>query len=465
MQYRRLLLRIASQYPCREDLVDSLHQFIGYSDEILPEAIYISGPPCCGKTVITSALLRYLKHLRYAVVDCLECYSSKVLFEDIIDSLSYHEPTYENSFAPLAKCDTMKSFLAELRKGFAQDTVVIVLKNAEKLRDMDANILPTFLRLRELSGMNVCCILIGQIPFEKFYPKTGLPSVHHIKVPQYTKEQIEMILLKDSNRMGQALKEKISADSQIPEEELQKRLEIISSFNLDFFRNYLSTFLHMFYRVCRNLIQLRMVANECFEKYCEPVFSDPSMSSSANMLWRNVSGTLKAALETLYTRLNASSIENSQNREMKDFIQIVELPFYAKYLLIAGYLASHNPAKEDKRLFLKNHGKQRKRLKSVNAKAKVAEKTMLLQGPATFSVDRLLAIFHAIIEQKVCLTCDLLAQISTLVELGFFTRTTTDRNILEGSARFVCGLQVSVIQRIGEMVGFHVNRYLCDLMQ
>lgn len=31
----------------------------------------------------------------------------------------------------------------------------------------------------------------------------------------------------------------------------------------------------------------------------------------------------------------------------------VELPFYSKYLLIAAYLASYNPAKSDKRFFCK----------------------------------------------------------------------------------------------------------------
>ncbi|GAB0091636.1 Origin recognition complex subunit 5 [Sergentomyia squamirostris] len=460
MDYSKIHQKITNQHPCREDLLKILYNHIGYSDEPLPEAIYLSGPVCSGKTLILTSLLHNLRHIFYAVVDCVECYTPKILFENIIDYLSCHELNFENGFTPRAKCDNLRAFLEEFRRGFAEETVIIVVKNAEKFRDMDANILPAFLRLRELCGINVCCILIGQIPFQKFYPNTGLPTPIKIKVPQYTKEQIEEILVKEFPKIQSTLKEKIQRNL-----EHSSRLEIISLLDLDFYRNYLNTFLHMFYRVCRNLIQLRMVAEECFEKYCEPIFTDPTIS--AHNLWKNISGTLKEALETLYTRLNASSIEcdsSVQNREMKDFIQIVELPFYAKYLLIAGYLASHNPAKEDKRLFLKNHGKQKKRLKSIHAKAKVAEKTMMLQGPATFSVDRLLAIFHAIIDQKVCLTCDLLAQISTLVELGFFTRTTTDRNILEGSARFVCGLQLSVISRIGEMVGFTVNRFLFDLM-
>lgn len=55
----------------------------------------------------------------------------------------------------------------------------------------------------------------------------------------------------------------------------------------------------------------------------------------------------------------------------KGEFQQLELPFYTKYLLIAAYLASHNDAKIDKRLFVKNHGKQKKRLQNIKANAVV----------------------------------------------------------------------------------------------
>ena len=59
------------------------------------------------------------------------------------------------------------------------------------------------------------------------------------------------------------------------------------------------------------------------------------------------------------------------DQSIRKLAECLELPFYAKYLLIAAYLASNNSAKEDKRLYVKYHGKQRKRMKTVNAKAKV----------------------------------------------------------------------------------------------
>jgi hypothetical protein len=64
---------------------------------------------------------------------------------------------------------------------------------------------------------------------------------------------------------------------------------------------------------------------------------------------------------------------------LKHQIKKLELPYYAIFLLIAAFLASHNAAKEDKRLFMKYHGKQRKRLQNANAKNKVSKTEKILK--------------------------------------------------------------------------------------
>lgn len=84
---------------------------------------------------------------------------------------------------------------------------------------------------------------------------------------------------------------------------------------------------------------------------------------------------MKLALSTIYMRMGnvhhevlrpplESAISVDQEQTMKLLTQNLALLFFAKYLLISTYLASHK----------KNHGKQRKRLQSVNAKVKVSEK-------------------------------------------------------------------------------------------
>ena len=80
----------------------------------------------------------------------------------------------------------------------------------------------------------------------------------------------------------------------------------------------------------------------------------------------------------------------------------IELPFYSKFLLIAAFLASYNPAKSDKRFFVKHHGKQRKTVSSMRTKEKLNSQ---LTGPKPFPLERLLAIFYNIVEEQVGLVC------------------------------------------------------------
>lgn len=85
-------------------------------------------------------------------------------------------------------------------------------------------------------------------------------------------------------------------------------------------------------------------------------------------------------------------------------------------------------------------------------------------GPKSFTVDRLLAIFYAILDEKVGLTCNLLSQISSLVHLKFLSFVSGEGNLMEGSARLQCTVGLDFVSHIGRIVGFNVMQYLCDFM-
>lgn len=90
-----------------------------------------------------------------------------------------------------------------------------------------------------------------------------------------------------------------------------------------------------------------------------------------------------------------------------------ELPYYTKYLLVAAYLASYNPEKSDQRVFFKALGKQKKRKPSAaTARDKLRDQTL---GPKYFALDRLFAIFYAVIDEKLSLTVNLQAQVTDLI--------------------------------------------------
>ncbi|XP_058830361.1 origin recognition complex subunit 5 [Topomyia yanbarensis] len=467
---------ISAQYPCRESLIRKLYQYYGTGDPF-PPAVYLYGHTSTGKSTILRAFLPLLEYTKYAILNAIECYTNKILFETIINRLEGHTLSVENGYASLVSADSMKDFVAQLQRLSSEFSYVIVMENAERIRDMDHNVLPMLLQLPEATGLNISVLLVSDLPFEKYHIRTGLPPVIKLFAAEYSKNEILVILKNDFRKVQDKLEASIVTGKGTPlsEEEIQKRLKILSNLTLDFYENYLNIFLSVFYKVCRDLKELQLVSLECYQKYCEPVLDGSIEQTDVQKLWRHISKAMKIALGTIYMRMgnvNQDTIRQTidhqpseaseQQQTMKRLAQTLELPFYAKYLLIAAYLASHNAAKEDKRLFMKNHGKQKKRMQSVIAKAKVSEKMATQLGPKSFTVDRLLAIFYAILDDKVGLTCNLLAQISTLIHLKFLIFASGEGSVMEGSARLQCTVGMDFIVHIGKMCGFNVRQYLCD---
>lgn len=95
-----------------------------------------------------------------------------------------------------------------------------------------------------------------------------------------------------------------------------------------------------------------------------------------------------------------------------------ELPYYAKYLVIAAFLASYNSPKEDKKLFVKLSGRAKKRVQR-NTKHTQTKTSSLVVGPRQFDLERLLAIFYSIIEEKPHISVNLLTQVRRLLYLQY----------------------------------------------
>ncbi|XP_068150846.1 origin recognition complex subunit 5 isoform X2 [Drosophila tropicalis] len=425
-------------FPCRESAINTLAELIGDSREAYPAAIHLFGHSGTGKTALTKAFFKQCQrqqHVRIAQLNAIECYTTKILLEYVLDAL-----------AP--------------SQGEAVD-------NAERLRDMDANVLPVLLRLQQLTSLNLCVVLLSQLPFEKFYNKTGLSEVISLHLPQYNKAETQRILSTDLAHTRNYYFEKFSSQH----ERLETCKEALTE---DFYGNYLNLFLSVFYKACRDVPELRLTARKCFDIYMEPVLDGSVEATDISRLWRHIAGPLRSALTQIYMRIDkpineagggggggSSALEDQSVRKLA---QSLELPYYGKYLLIAAFLASYNSAKQDKRLFVKHHGKQRKRMQTVNAKAKTSDKMSTALGPKSFSIDRLLAIFYAILEEKVGLTCNLLSQISTLVHLKLLSFVSGEQNIMDGSARLQCTVGLEFVLYIGKVVGFNVRQYLCDFM-
>lgn len=459
--------QLCDKIQCRDEQLNELFNLFGDIDEPLPCSLFLSGSLGTGKSLCLDSVLQQLGY-KYVTVDCIECYSPKNIFESILSA-------FENEDNDI-KCDSMLELLNSLSRlensHRTYEPVVIVFDRAERLRSMDHNIMGALLRLRELSNLNICTVFITHLIFENFYFKMGVREPINLYFPSYNKDELFKIIFSQQKSYICHLLENYQVDDMI-KIELEKP---------ELFANFLNAFLSVFYRPCRDLIELQHMAQVNFVQYCGPIIKKEIQAQDLSKLWRHISPILKTSLELLYLRISNSkpskqspgkentaqpqsyNLENTLKHELtstKTFAQSFELPYYAKYLLIAAYLASYNPPKEDKRLFMKNHGKQRKRLQQVKAKAKISEKLNTQLGPKVFTLDRLLAIFYAILEEKIGLTSNLLAQIATLVELKLISG---GKEIDLDTTKYKCIVGYDFISAVAETVGFNVKKYLYDFI-
>ncbi|KAK5644428.1 hypothetical protein RI129_005728 [Pyrocoelia pectoralis] len=282
--------KLETIYPCRKKQIEDLYNLFGYEDEPLVDAVYVYGSSSTGKTSIVKSLLRGL-NLKCAFINLVECYTSKILFESILNQLSGHKIDVIKA-QPYARCDNMMEFITYLKKcaeAVDLSRSVIVLDKAERLRDMDSNLLPAFLRLTELAQLSISVILISEIVFDNYCYRNEIVTPIKIHFSQYTKEEILEILSLNLDTARDMIASSYGSE-----------LGITEGFYLD----YLNVFLSVFHRACRDVSELRYMAKLNFVKYCEPVARKKCELEDSMTLWRHIAPILKSSLEVLYMRIS-----------------------------------------------------------------------------------------------------------------------------------------------------------------
>ncbi|BGP46493.1 hypothetical protein JCM10450v2_002338 [Rhodotorula kratochvilovae] len=122
------------------------------------------------------------------------------------------------------------------------------------------------------------------------------------------------------------------------------------------------------------------------------------------------------------------------------------LPLAARYLLLAAYFAAHNPPKSDVRMFVRvdelegvaHRGKKKRRGGGARKNGGGSPKKPAagaLSGGKPFPLERLLALFEAIVDARLEYalgTPAVLAQVQTLVSLGLLARASAGDKVLDG---------------------------------
>lgn len=431
------LSALTERVPCRETQASILLAFLGEPEHYSYPSIFIYGHRASGKSHVTECILQELE-LPHAIVSCVECVSAGLLFEQSLQAFFGPEAPSLLPRSP-SLSDFVRIYKHLCAQTPASQTRYLVLDRAELLRDMEANLLPGLLRLQELVDDNVTVILLSEIVWDKFRPNTGCFEPLLLHFPDYSKAELQQILVRDYH----------------------------PGYSAELYASFISILLGVFYSVCRDLRELRHLAALNFSKFCEPLEKEEVKESDTHKLWRNIEPHLKKAMQTVYLR-EVSSVQWEQQQQMEDkeagalkglsAYAHVELPYYSKFLLIAAYLASYNPARTDRRFFLKHHGK----IKKTNFLKKHEKTSNHLLGPKPFPLDRLLAIFYSVVDSRVAPTASIFSQISSLVTLQLLTQVGHDDQL--DAPKYKCAVSLDFIQAISRTVSFDIIRYLYDFL-
>lgn len=431
------LQKIAELLPCREVQTGLLLSLMGQPEHRCYPAIFIYGHRASGKSHALNVLMKELE-LPHAMVSCVECLSVALLFEQVILSFFGADAAALLPRGP-SLSDFVRIYRQQCSESPAKQTRYIIMEKAEMLRDTDTNLLPALLRLQELVEDNVTVILLSEIVWDKFRPNTGCFEPLLLHFPDYSKGELQQILSKDRH----------------------------PSYSAEFYSTYINILLGVFYSVCRDLRELRHLAALNFSKFCEPLEEGKVKESDTHKLWRNIEPHLKKAMQTVYLR-EVSSLQWEQMQEMEEkeagavrglsAHTHVELPYYSKFLLIAAYLASYNPARTDKRFFLKHHGK----IKKTNFLKKNEKTSNHLLGPKPFALDRMLAIFYSVVDSRVAPTASIFSQISSLVTLQLLNQVSHDDQLV--APKYKCAVSMDFICAISRTVNFDIVKYLYDFL-
>ncbi|KAJ4843635.1 Origin recognition complex subunit 5 [Turnera subulata] len=208
----------------------------------------------------------------------------------------------------------------------------------------------------------------------------------------------------------------------------------------------------------------------------------PHIAPSLNEIFRVPSYSSSLGIEPNKERKRKSSLKKLEDGE--DFSGVdIHMSTSAKYLLISAFIASRNPATLDASLFDSAAGSDsRKRKRKPSEKSleqkETAEQELLLKGPGTFPLERLLAIFQCITSAEEgsldeeehgddvlssdgddnALMSDALLQLSSLCNANFIIKG--GNCPLEGSTRYRSTISEDLALKVARSLKFPLPNYL-----
>ncbi|RKP19371.1 hypothetical protein ROZALSC1DRAFT_29021 [Rozella allomycis CSF55] len=403
-------------------------------------AIFIHGKEGVGKLEVIKKIMDE-RDDTYLYVDIWDCFTPRILFDRMLSHLLPEDTV---------SCDNPLDFASILKNQQIDKNVIMVLNHAEKLRDWDGSILTALFNLNKLSNLNITIVLLSTIVWDRFRSKTFQdPILFHFS--DYTKEQIIDVISEEIYSCND------------------------KSYCQTVVRPFVELIYDIFHACCSQLKELIYLSKLLFPHYIYPIQQGIIVESDRARLYKWIQPFISQNINKLYLReISLYQFDTNRDDIMEKYTTNSTISFAgdsidndlsvcSKYLLISSYLASYNPAKLDGKYFAKIEVQKKKggAIRKTKSKNKNDRSKLLLKGPKSFVLERMLGIFYNIIPESIPPCVDVFEQVRNLVSLRFLIQM----NSLEkfDCLKLKCNVSYDYVVKLSKSVNFDISKYLFDI--
>ncbi len=471
-----LLLMLSEKWTCRDQQLRQLRTLVSHDrinlvqpklhvQATTPSTVVVYGPCATGKSRVIQAYLE--SHVtKFAIVNCRECITGRHLFERTVAavaaSLWNDKPEANRNDTYNERCENLAALVVHLQKLLKMhEKFVLVFDGVDKQRESAPTLLPALARLGEyVSGL--ITIMIVQHPPPRFLHQSGVPYIHF---PAYTRAQSVHILSRNPPDIF------LELPTDVPDYDAEVHAEDKPWL---WPRYCAAIWDSLAQNAARDLVSFRALCIKLWRPFVAPILAGDFGTRDFSRLLvaqRRLFQDETVLLDSIIASPTlAPPTAPSQDKPSKSS-SAHELPYYAKYLLLAAYLASFNPAKTDALYFMKSTERKRRKKGGGTARSggRVSQKRQVprhLLGAAAFTLDRVLSVLHAILPDDLRGTVDVYTLVATLTSLKLLVRGggLGAGDALEAGGKWKVGAAVSweYVQGLARSVDFGLSDYVAE---
>ncbi|KAI8943363.1 hypothetical protein NX059_001378 [Plenodomus lindquistii] len=471
-----LIAQLNAEFQCREQQIQHLAAL--YTARLpSPPCLNIHGLTATGKSSILRSYF-HLSRIPHTIINVRECITTRHLLERIIaaslDALDEFNDERINRRA-CARTENLSALCVNLGKLLeGRGKFVLVLDAVDKLREGGGTLIPALARMGEtIPNLSLILTTTLALPPSLLHSTTAA-SLHF---PPYTRAQLLTILTSAPPKIFQTPPSLDQFPDYTPDLAAEDDAWLWSRF-LQAVYDSLSK------HTGRDLVSFKRCAQRLWRPFVEPIVAGQFGTRDFSRLMvnrRHLFQLENAVLDRIISNTNHTTPSttngianaNAPSTKRPTKMTVHDLPYYTSVLLIAAYLASYNPSRTDITYFMKHTDKRKNKRRAPSVaslsvtgkrsgtKHRKISRHLLTPGP--FALDRLLAIFRALVsEGNVPQVADLYGQVATVTSLRLLVRAggVGGNDALEVGGRWRVNFSWEYARALGRSVGIEVGEYL-----